>query len=54
MKICKDYISLFFEILKRYGHIEYDYIDDGGSISRNVVTLDIFVHDVKNLLHYGH
>ena len=27
MKICKDYISLFFEILKRYGHIEYDYIE---------------------------
>ena len=26
--------------------------DDGGSISRNVVYLDILVHDVINLLYY--
>ena len=28
--------------------------DDGRSISRNVASLNILVHDVINLLHYEH
>ena len=35
-------------------YFSYHWADDGRSISRNAVSLNILVHDMINLLHYEH